>query len=250
MPSLLYPWALRSWAGGGTDPVASGTVTATAVPATGRVTLAVTWPGAAFVNLYRIQGEDLIPVRGAFPVASGGTVTVADPEAPLDLAVSYLATSPTYPYQQLRTAAPVTLAAAARGGTWLTHPTRPELAMTVQVDAQPAKDRDIDQAVFPVLGRRMPVVLTGGVRRAASFTVQIFTQTEAERLGMLALLDDGAPLLLRTPAGYGFDPLCWVAVGKVTETPWIEYGPEPARYWPLVCQQVDPPSPAGAPVVR
>lgn len=246
MPTLIYPRGARSWANGGTDPVATGTITATSVPAAGRITLDIIWTGALYLNVYRLQNGVPMPVRGAFPVGSTGSITISDPEAPLDIPVSYQVSSPNYPYQQIASSA-VTLDSG--GHSWLTHPLRPELSTKVMVQRNPAKERGIDQAVFPVIGRRRPVVVTAGVRRSPIYTLDAFTKTEDERHTMLCLLGDGAPLLFRAPAGYGFDPQAWLSVGPVQETPITGYVRKWARRWPLPCIEVDAPSVVDAPVV-
>jgi hypothetical protein len=247
VPTLIYARTLRSWANGGSTPTASGTVTATAVPSVGRVTVAISWTGAVFFNVYRVESGGVpVPVRGAFPIGAPGSVTFSDAEAPLDIPVYYQVTSPTYLFQTL-TSNTVTLDSA--GWTWITHPTRPDLSTTLVVERNPDKARDIDRALFRVIGRKRAVPVTGGTRSAPDYTLDAFTDTQAERDNMLALLDDGSPLLFRTPAGYGFDPQTWLSIGPVTETNLSYSVLEWSRRWPLPCTEVDAPSVLDAPVV-
>jgi hypothetical protein len=247
MPTLIYARTLRSWANGGTTPTASGTVTATAVPATGRVTVVVSWSSAVFFNVYRVEDGSPVPVRGAFPVsAPGGSVTFSDVEAPLDIPVYYRVTTPTYLFQVISSN---TVTLTSSGATWITHPTNPDVSANLVVERNPAKARPIDQALFRVIGRTRAVPVTSGDRFAPDYTLDAFTETQAQRDNMLALLADGSPLLIRTPAGYGFDPQTWVSVGSVVETPISGSVLEWARRWPLPCTEVDPPSVLDSPAV-
>jgi hypothetical protein len=246
MPLLAYPRGVRSWANGGYTLTASGTFTATAVNATGRVTLAITWSGASYLNVVRVQNGINYPVRGGSPIGSPGSVTFSDPEAPLDTPVVYRAFSPTYPYQILESNS-VTLASG--GATWLTHPNRADLSTQLWVERNPDRERPIAQGVFPVLGRRRPIVRTDGVRKASTYTLECATETYAAYANMLQILDDGSPLLLRTPAGYPFDLQTWLAVGSMQETMISSKVTEWARRWPLPVIEVDAPSIVDAPVV-
>lgn len=239
MPTGLYARGFRSWANGGTTPTASGSVTATAVPSTGRVTVAITWTGAAYLNVYRVVGSTVSQVRGASPISSTGSVTFSDPEAPLDVPLYYQVASPTYQYQTL-TSNTVTLASS--GVSWLTHPNFPELSTQLWVERNPVKRRSIDQAVFRPVGRRNPVVVTGGVRSSPAYTLECVTETQPQRDNMLSLLADGSPLLLRTPVNYGFDSQTWLSVQDVDETPVTGKVTEWMRRWPIPVVEVDPPS--------
>lgn len=247
MPMLVYARGLRSWANGGYSPTASGTFVATAVPATGRVTLEITWTGAAYMHVVRVQNGVVYPVRGGSPIGTSGSVTFSDPEAPLDTAVSYKVTSPSFPYQVLESNS-VTL--ASNGSTWLTHPNRPDLATTLWVERNPDKDRDVAQGVFPVMGRLRPVVRTDGVRKAPTYTLECVTETFVAYANMVQLLQDSSPLLLRTPAGYPFELLTWMSIGGVRETTVSGKVTEWMRRWPLPVTEVDAPSSVDAPVVN
>lgn len=244
MPTGVYGRGLRSWGDGGITPTASGTVVATAVPSTGRVTLTVTWAAAAYYNVYRYQGgSEPVPVRGGYPVAGYGSVTFSDAEAPLDVPVYYAVTSTTYPYQSL-TSNTVTLASS--GSTWLTHPRQPALSTKLIVERNPQKTRSVATAYYPVIGRTRPIAVTAGVRSAPTYTLDAFTETSAQRDNMLALLADGSPILLRTPAGYGFDAQTWLSIGETIEVPITGSVLEWARRWPLPCVEVDAPPLLGA----
>lgn len=245
MPIGVHGRGLKAWGGGSVITTATGTVVATAVPATGRVTLTVTWAAAAYYNVYRYQGTNNapVPVRGGYPVAGYGAVTFSDPEAPLDVPVYYTVTSPTYPYQSL-TSNTVTLASS--GSSWLTHPRLQNLSTKVVVNRNPVKTRPLQVAYYPVIGRRHQLAVTAGVRGAPTYKLDVFTQTQVQRDNMLALLADGSPLLLRTPDGYGFDPQTWLSVGTCDEVPVTDSVLKWPRRWPLPCVEVDPPSLLGA----
>lgn len=246
MALLAYARGLRSWANGGYTLTASGTFTATAVPSTGRVTLAITWTGASYLNIVRVQDGGIYPVRGGSPIGSTGSVTFSDPEAPLDTPVTYRASSPTYPYQVLQSNQ-VTL--TSNGWSWLTHPNRPDLSTQLLVEFNPEKERGIAEGVYPVLGREKPIVRTDGVRKSASYTLPCLTETWPAWVSMRQILADGSPLLLRTPAGYPFDLLTWMHVSGVREIPVSGKVSEWMRRWPLPVTEVDAPSTVDAPVV-
>lgn len=239
MGTGIYGRGLRSWANGGVDAVASGTVVATAVPSTGRVTLVITWATAVVFNVRRVQDGVMVPVRGGYPATGSGSVTFSDVEAPLDIPVSYQVTSPTYPYQTL-TSNTVTLTSS--GVSWLSHPTLSSLSMQLMVERNPDKERGIDRAVFKVIGRPKPVPVVSGPRTSPVYTLDAFTETQPQRDNMLDLLDSGEPLLLRTPANYGFDAQTWLSIGEVRETTVTSKVTEWARRWPLPCIEVDPPA--------
>lgn len=246
MPLLAYARGQRSWANGGYTLSASGTFTATAVTATARVTLAIIWTGASYLNVMRVQNGVTYPVRGGSPIGSTGSVTFSDPEAPLDTPLVYRAFSPTYPYQVLESN---TVTLASNGMSWITHPNRPELSTQLWVESNPDKDRDINMGVFPVIGRPRSIVRTDGMRKAPTYTLPCVTETQAAWWNMLQLLADGSPLLLRTPTGYPFDPLTWMAVGPVRETVVSGAVSQYLRRWPLPVIEVDAPSLVDAPVV-
>jgi len=250
MPMLAYARGLRSWANGGYTPTASGTFVATAVPSTGRVTLAITWSGAAAMNVVRVQGGLIYPVRGGSPIGTAGSVTFSDPEAPLDTPVSYRVTSSSTPYQVLESNA-VTL--VSHGSSWLTHPNRPDLAMQLSgqswVERMPDRLRPVSRGVFPVMGRYRNVVRTDGIRRAPSYVLDVATETFEKYANMVQLLQDASPLLLRTPAGYPFELQTWLSIGDVPENTVTSQVTQWLRRWPLPVEEVDAPSMVDAPVV-
>lgn len=232
--------AARSWAGGYIVPSVTGTVTATAQDAQGRVQIAVVWSAAQYINVYRILDGVATRVRGASPSPDpSGIQTVYDYEAPLDVPVSYRVTTPWLAFAGL-TSNTVTLASS--GSSWLSHPGNASLAMSVSILVQPSKTYGIDRGVFLPIGRRYPVVVTGGPRRAAAASLGVFIETLAELTALRAILADGSPILLRTPAGYGWDPLTWMAVGDVDENPWSDKGYNAERLIELPFIQVDAPA--------
>ena len=250
MPMLVFARGMRSWANGGFTPTASGTFTATAVPATGRVTLNITWTGAAYMHVVRVQDGVVYPVRGGSPIGTTGSVVFSDPEAPLDTPVSYKVTSPSFPYQVLESN---TVTLVSNGTSWLTHPNRPDLSMQLSgqswVERMPNRDRPVSRGVFSVIGRYRNVVRTDGLRRAPSYTLDVVTETFEKYAAMVQLLQDTSPLLLRTPAGYPFELLTWISVGGVQETTVTSQVTQWMRRWPLPVEEVDAPSMVDALVV-
>lgn len=102
---------------------------------------------------------------------------------------------------------------------WLVHPGVPSLSLPIRFrrGSFVSTVRPIRQGVFEVLGRSTPIVVTDGARSsgASSFIVRI--QTPDELAALMAIVDDGATLLLNaSPAlDYGIDT-AYIAVGDVT----------------------------------
>lgn len=164
---------------------------------------------------------------------------VADPEAPLDVDVQYELTAPDQP-QFRAISEPVQL--SSRGRVWLSHPTI-GAPVPVIVEKEPEVAAAIDRGVFKVLGRKYPVAVTAGPRRAVSGTYEVATFSFAERDALNAMLDDGSPLLLRMPANLGHGPGEWLSiadtsVGVVGHTA-LEHRP---RHFTLPFQIVAPPA--------
>ena len=119
---------------------------------------------------------------------------------------------------------------------WLIHPGVPELSQQVMVSEFGPRARPIPQGVYLPLGRREPIVHTDGQRKAASYSLSLLTQTEAEARLLEPLLEDGSTLLLNVPAtlGYGV-PTEYIAVGDVAETRNARFAGNPIRTWQLAC---------------
>jgi hypothetical protein len=137
-------------------------------------------------------------------------LTIIDGECPLDTIVTYEA-SPVGLRGGLVVSDPLTL--ASTGHAWLTHP--PALPVSLDLRAVPVLERGIEQGVFWPIGAQRAIVVSAP-RRAPSGELEINTYSFAERDAFRDLFADGAPMLLRCPAEYGWPP-AWLALGASTE---------------------------------
>lgn len=219
------------------------TLTGTLDPAHARVSVALTWtdptpdPSSALIERVNADGS-VVPVRGADPAPLVAGQWVGDDyEAPLDESFYYQASSTEVPGTVITSA---TYELASSGDTWLKHPGRPFLNVKVKPTKAPDLTRPIEQGVFDVLGRSRPIA-TSMLRRSERGELSLRTDTDNERVALLALLQDGVPLLLATPSGYGLGSR-YLAIGELLEARLTTYGKEPARYWTLPFTVVDRPS--------
>jgi hypothetical protein len=180
-------------------------LTATADDAGGFVALALTGAGSLIYTITRTDGAgNTGTVRNGDPaIPSAGSWVGNDYEAPLDSTLTYAATLTTTPFTVTTATSTVTLSGS--GGPWLGHPGKPSLNIRILVADYVTGGRAARAQVLNVLGRARPVGQS--IRRASptgSLKVRIAGQDALDALD--ALLDDGAPLLLRGPAnwiGYG-----------------------------------------------
>lgn len=195
---------------------------------------------AATIRRVNVTQGSVSTVRNAEPatLVAGGWVG-ADYEAPTDDTFYYYASSTDAPGFILATQSMIL---PSNGVTWLKHPGRPSLNTTVRVGVAPNVTRPVSQGVFEVLGRQMPVAVS---MRRSMFRgdLQLVTFDETERNALLLLLDDGTPLLLQAPSGYGIGNV-YISVGDVSEERATGVGSEWARRWTLPFVVVD--RPAGA----
>lgn len=141
-------------------------------------------------------------------------VTVADADCPLDVAVAYLVADP-----QLTGGYAISddifLAAPGRF-CWITHPRR-ELPVKCDLRSVPTLQREIDQGVYWPIGRTNALVVSAPYRRGATGEITFNAMSFTERDTLLELFTDGAPVLLRAPARYGYGLGRWWSMGTVTE---------------------------------
>lgn len=202
------------------------------------------------VQLYRQIGGVKTPTR-VQPVPGFASRFLTDPESPWDSPVSYVATYSTSSLGTVtETSQPATLTPTP-AAIWAIHPTNPILSMP------------IDQAVFAamgigqagdlvyaaqatqhrILGSKLPLLTKVGTRLAAGWSLDLTTMTLSERTQLLAMVDDETPLLIRAPAAWGWAiDEGYYAVGDVTESRRLQYGPETSRSVKLPLQKVQPPA--------
>lgn len=221
----------------------AATLVATLDTGEARVSVSLTWtdptpdPATALIERVGADGS-VVPVRGGDPATLVGGQWVGDDyEAPLDEPFYYQATSTDVPGVVLTSAS---YELASSGLSWLKHPGRPFLNAAVHITRGPDFARPVEQGVFDVLGRSRPVA-TSMLRRSERGELALFTGSADERTALLALVQDGVPLLLSTPSGYGVGNV-YVSVGDVEERRISQAGRQPARYWSLPITVVDRPS--------
>lgn len=218
------------------------TLTATLDPDNSRTSVSLSWtstPVPATATIERIDSSGAITaVRGAeLATLVAGAWAGLDYEAPLDEPFTYRATSTARPGESV-TSPQYTLTSAGR--TWLKHPGRPFLNTTVEIGQAPDWSRPTTQGVFDVLGRTSPIAVT--MRRSAPRgDLVVNTVADADAAALRALLDDGSPLYLQTPDGYGVGNV-YVSVGDVAEARLTHVGTETARRWTLPLIVVDRPA--------
>jgi len=153
-------------------------------------------------------------------------LTLQDGECPLDTIVSYLVSYPGITGGRVQST-PVVLNSI--GYAWLTHPQAPDEPVLINLREPPVLKRVLQSGVFYPLGGQYPIVVTDSQRRAASGSMTLVWLSFTERDALNAMLADGSPLLLRTPADYGYDADLWLSFQDVSEDrdgrkPWQDAG--------------------------
>jgi hypothetical protein len=217
------------------------TLTATLDASNARVSVALNWPSSPVpetATIERVNADGSVTgVRGAELVTLVAGAWVGDDyEAPLDESFYYVATSTDRPGESLTSE---TYTMSSDGLTWLKHPGKPFLNMVITISQPPNWVRPVSQGIFDVLGRSTPVAVTMR-RSAARGELTVATADEAQRLGLLSLLDDGSPLYLQTPAGYGVGNI-YISVGELTEERVTRVGQTQERRWTLPATIVNRP---------
>lgn len=219
------------------------TLVATPEPGNGppRVLLELEWTGETEITVQRVDPDGRTrPVRLAEPAElTSDEWSGYDYESWFGQSTTYQATDGTTTIS----ATPVTLSVDA---AWLRHPGQPDLSMQVNVEADGDPVRRVNRAVLEPLGRRYPIVVTDGRRKAKQSTVTFRTYTLAEADQLLGLVDDTAVLLLDVPPAWGWGITHqYMAIGDLTETrtapagrgAWI-----PVRNWSAPYDVVDRPA--------
>lgn len=213
------------------------TLTAVVQAAQGRVLLTLTWTTVTQATITRIHPDGTRwPVRAANPALVASTTGVGwtgyDAEAPLDVAVTYTASSTQDP--ATFSATPVTVPSdtgMVGSMAWLTHPLQPSLSVLFAVSDIAAQTRVARRAVLPIMGSSLPVAVSD-VRLAPTGELTGATLTAADAAALAALIADGATLLVRCPATWG-SMWFYAAIGDVTDENPTRVGPQPDREWKL-----------------
>ena len=166
-----------------------------------------------------VDGDSLGGLWTGLPGFSASVVaavqTLADGEAPFDVPLAYQVINPVFGGGSSTSGTTILVSG---GRSWLTHPDAPTRPIRARVTAAPDLNRPAVSASFAVLGRTNPVVVASA-RSSPTGTLVLDTETFADRDALLALLADGAPLLLRAPGDYGLGYGWWIAIGDVGESP-------------------------------
>lgn len=194
------------------------TVVATADPATGGITVTATMSAsitAVTIGRNDPNGFSQLIRQGASIPVTGGTVTVVDYEAPLDVEVSYVVSQLTPVGSEVGYSANVKL--ASEGRTWLKDPGYPGRNMVIPVVTSIADlTRPARAGIFNVIDRANPVVVA--TRRGGPGGILIcHTLTLDQRDELNLLLSRGTTLLLQTPVIEQFGS-AYVAVTDAVET--------------------------------
>lgn len=184
------------WANG----MYGGYLSAAADPAGARVRVDLYWPGVRTATVTRVHPDGTTyDVRGGDPATMCTAWARYDYEPPLDVAVTYQATSTERPGLTVTTG-PVTVASATEA--WLKHPTKPYLNRQITLGSLDRRQRQSRAGVLRPPLRKFPIT-THGVMSAEVGSLSVETAGTAELDAINTLLDDDADLLLALPAVWG-----------------------------------------------
>jgi hypothetical protein len=157
-----------------------------------------------------------------------------DYEAPYGAAVSYSTQE-----SPGTVSAEVTVPASK---AWLVHPSVPSISTQITIASLSERQSKVQRGVYYPMGRRSPVVQSDGQRKAAEYTLGVYTATDTDRAAIVGLLEDAAVLLLNVPADLGWGIGAeYIAIGDVTETRPVPFLGNPDRIFSLPVTVVDAP---------
>lgn len=140
---------------------------------------------------------------------------IVDGECPLDVPVTYEVYNPALVGGFVASTSTV-LASGNR--VWLTHPESPTTPVEVLITTTPDVTYVLEQAVYPILDSRYPVVVSASERLAPSGVVEILVEGFAARdRTVYETFGDGTPVLKRTPAAMGYGEGEWIVLGDLRE---------------------------------
>ena len=200
---------------------------ATADATNAKVDLVLDW-AVGDVTIVRTDPDGTrVTVIGTEPATvTGGAWVGVDHTAPLDLAVTYEASSG----DDIAVLVSNTVTVAGDGSMWLKHPTLHALNTRISLAETPERDRRLNVNVMAVLGREYPLAISDGRRNAPTAEMVMRTETLAEAANMRALLADGSPLLLMAPDGWDVGTV-WIQPTETKEKWLIRYMADPRRVW-------------------
>lgn len=202
-----------------------------------RVRIELTGFLGSTVTVVRIdQAGNVTPIRLANPATlDGGTWLGYDYEAPFQQIVTYQATA-----TLTVTSDPVVLDVSQ---PWLIHPGIPDLSQPIQLTGVPQKSRATNQGVHNVLGRRTPIIITDGARRAPTFDLMLHTDNADQEDALNELLDDASVLLLQIAyPGVTKTSYQWVGIDNAQAQSLTDiWQDNDTLQWTLSCTETDYP---------
>ena len=194
------------------------------------------------------------PVRGYggdwidVPFSGSGTIVVEDYEAPIGSRVYYrvvwsnLDTSTGVNEASIDTRTVTAPSISDPSMVWLKSPGQPGLNRQVMMAENLSWERAARSAVYPVVGRSSPVVISE-VRSSKAGQIKIRVGRLDEHSALEALLSSGLPILLQVTPGYaGITGNLYLAVGDVQWEPESWSAAVPGWLWTLNVTEIDRPA--------
>lgn len=196
----------------------------------------------------RIYSGKRSVVRGALRSTSISGFTVTDYEAPLNVPITYQATSYNVAdgIVAMSPISPsVTLVESGVRYAWLSDPLSPTAAVKATMEAATGDELGYDapMAVLAAMGRRYPIAVMGTRLAASGVPLTLYTATNGEGNTVRDIVTQAAPLCVRPATTNRLPALFYLAAKRITEKPYLG-GP---RVWDLTGDIVAAPS--GAVVV-
>jgi len=221
-------------------PVSAGPLSLSAVaqpdtwPPSVRLTLTngQAWPAVRFRRYVGSAMSDVHTTNGQPVPVSGGTATLVDYWAPYGEWVTYQAVDAASG-GLLAASQPIQVSA---DDPWLVHvgfPAR-SVPLVLRAGSFQSRTRGTTRTTLRPLGRRLPLVVSGGVRPSHESSMIVQTATSQELSALDTLLADDSVLLLNIPRDTGLlFPTCYVSVGDAEEVRLTDIGEDVERDWRL-----------------
>lgn len=182
-------------------------------------------PGTAVTTtVVRSVAGKQATVRGALKGSSIGGFAVTDYEAPLNVPITYIATSYNSgggAVSQSPISATVTLTDSSAAYMWISDPLQPSsaLKMLVEVGTAASLTYTAPAETLAPIGRPEPIAVIGTRRIAGGVQVRLASFTLAEAAAARDLLDSAGVLCLRPAVSQRMPALGYVAPADIVETP-------------------------------
>jgi hypothetical protein len=159
-----------------------------------------------------------------------------DWETPLDLPVTYWATTET------ESSDPVTVTVSSGGLDWLKSVAMPALSRPIEVRSFDELTRALSHETLRPLGRAAPVVMID-TRQTCTGELVVLTRTDDDRRAMRTFLRESPVALLQGPQFHGWDEGLYCVLTDYTEARVAgSDGANPARLFSISVVEVDRPS--------